>query len=113
LHAIDDQLVQRDLLLLLISLAWADHELAVEEINYVRDVAIDLGFEGPDLTEVDSWLTRLTPLPPPNMTRLAAHRDVALKAAARVITADGKVVADEAELLRQVAAMLAAGAKNN
>lgn len=80
------------------SFAWADLEIRPKERDLVRKLQKQLGLTAEEGKQVDGWL-QVPPAPedvdPAKIPR--EHRELFLRAAREMITADGDVDADEAE----------------
>lgn len=79
--------------------AWVDLEVRPQEREVVLDIAKQLGFEGKDLAEVRKWLEHAPPEFDPYEIPLS-HRQAFLEAFLEVATADGRIAAEESEMIR-------------
>ena len=91
---------------LLVQVAWADHVIAAEEINYILDFAGKADLDGVDIAAISEALHERAKLPPPDMGLLRAHSDEALKAVAELITIDNEIVKDEIATMNEIKALL-------
>jgi uncharacterized tellurite resistance protein B-like protein len=102
-----DPAVVEELLKLLVEVAWCDHELHPDEVAHIRGIAKKVLKSTERLAAVDAWLARDRRLPPPDLSVLRRNAEETMKASARVMTADRKIVEDEKEFARVLAEVLA------
>lgn len=95
-----------ELLKLLLQMAWADHELQPKEKEALLNLADALLPSDERLREVETWLEGGAPLPPPDLAQLRAHKEEVLLEAQRVILADGQLLPDELQSLRELDRLL-------
>ncbi|MGA9531430.1 MAG: TerB family tellurite resistance protein [Anaerolineales bacterium] len=95
----------------LIAAAWADHELALEEVNSLKDLLFTLrGLSAAQWAELDIYLH--APVGPQERQRLLAElqrqirteadRQLALKSLQEMVEADGSIPEEEAAVLEQI-----------
>ncbi len=92
---------------LLLQVVWGDGDLSPRERVAVRRTARTLKLREPQLAQVDRWLARQDPLPPPDLTMLRPRAGDVLRLVRAVAAIDG-VSADEAEMVQQIREALAA-----
>lgn len=95
---------------LLLQMAWSDDELDPEEREQIRMAATKWGVPPADLQMLMQRLDEGEPLPVPNLKLLRKKPEVAIAAARRLMLADGKIQAGEAEMLAQIKELLTASA---
>lgn len=86
--------------------AWSDLEIREEERRVIFDLATQLALPGADLAEVKDWLTT----PPPDFDPYDIpneHRQAFLEAFLEVVTADGRIHAEESETIRLLRELVA------
>ena len=101
------QRVHREILKLLIQVAWADGKVPAEEKNLILGLARE--FYDASTTEQEvltRWLRGEDPLPVPDVGFLRDHREAALTAVQTVILADGKVATVERSVLAEIRRLL-------
>ncbi|MCC6620580.1 MAG: TerB family tellurite resistance protein [Deltaproteobacteria bacterium] len=79
--------------------AWVDLEVRAAEREVVLDIARQMGLAGKDLDEVKGWLENAPPEFDPYEIPLQ-HRQAFLEAFLEVATADGRIAAEESEMIR-------------
>lgn len=95
---------------LLLQMAWSDDELDPNEREQIRMAATKWGVPPADLQMLMQRLDEGEPLPVPNLKLLRRKPEAAIAAARRLMLADGKIQAPEAEMLAQIKEMLTASA---
>ncbi|WP_428261947.1 TerB family tellurite resistance protein [Haliangium sp.] len=95
-----------EIIKLLLQVAWADDRIDDREVEQIWSVARSAGLDDEDGDRVRSWLARETPLPPPDLGFLRAHKDAALEAAQRMILLDNDIARGELLVLDQIRELL-------
>jgi uncharacterized tellurite resistance protein B-like protein len=103
---IDDPLVKIEVLKLMLQAAWADGEIHELESAAILGAAERLDLPAPDLDALAAHLRGTARLPPPNLGLLKLHKEEVLAVMASLFAADHKMVADEAEVLAEIEALL-------
>jgi uncharacterized tellurite resistance protein B-like protein len=93
---------------LLLQMAWSDDELDQAEREQVRAAATRWGVPPATLQILLERLDQGEPLPVPNLKLLRRKPEAAIAAARRLMLADGKIAAGEAEMLQQIKELLTA-----
>jgi uncharacterized tellurite resistance protein B-like protein len=100
------KLVASELVKLLMQVAWADHEVAVEEAEALLAYARRQGLAEDELGRLSAMLTGRSPLVPPNLGVLKPHRAEVLRAVKELLLSDLSVADEEEDILRQIAELL-------
>jgi uncharacterized tellurite resistance protein B-like protein len=95
-----------EILKLLLQVAWADDDIAPEEVDHILSLAEQANASEFDMELFRQCLRGDAALPAPDFALLRAHSDEVLSAAADLIASDDKVDADEAAVLRQIRELL-------
>jgi hypothetical protein len=98
--------LQLEIVKLLMQVAWADGEVAYQEMRHVLGWARDADLSEAQLSTIEACLRGDSKLPPPDLGLLRAHRDEALKAVEALIGSDEIVVEDEQDALAQIRELL-------
>ncbi len=96
-----------ELVKLLVQVAWADHELAQEEVTTIRHLARALDTSPAFRRDLEDWLRGQQKLPPPDLALLRQDRDRVMRLCTQVVIADAAIRVDENELLHDLHALLA------
>jgi uncharacterized tellurite resistance protein B-like protein len=91
---------------LLLQVAWADHEVAPEEAQAVRDYATAAGVGAAELALLEACLAGTERLPPPNLALLRERRVEVLRAVRLVLKSDSRIHAEEEALLDEIMQVL-------
>ena len=102
----EEERLNLEILKLLMQVAWADHDLAEDEVAHVAEVARGAGLGDKAVSILEERLRGEGKLPPPDLGFLRKHRETALAAAERLIHADSHVSDDEESLLEQIRELL-------
>jgi uncharacterized tellurite resistance protein B-like protein len=94
------------LVLLLVQVAWADHDVAPAEAEALLAFARRSGLAESDLTNLSAMLTGRAPLTPPNLGVLKARRTEVLRAVKDLLLSDLHLADEEEDVLGQIAALL-------
>ncbi len=103
----EQQRVQVETIKLLVQVAWADHEIAPEEVTFIIEAAKRAKVSAHDVATLGEWLDDRMTLPPPDLGFLRQHADEVITAVSLLITSDNRIVKDEVDALNQIRAMLA------
>lgn len=95
-----------ELVLLLIQVAWADHEIAPAETETLLKFARSQGLSETELTSLYDMLTGRAPLKPPNLGLLKPRRTEVLRAVKGLLLSDLELADEEEEVLGQLAGLL-------
>ncbi|MBK7861511.1 MAG: TerB family tellurite resistance protein [Archangiaceae bacterium] len=95
---------------LLLQMAWSDDALDPEEREHIRTAAVKWGVPDDELAVLMERLDQGQPLPVPNLKLLRQKPEAAIAAARRLMLADGKIQAGEADMLAQIKEMLTVSA---
>jgi uncharacterized tellurite resistance protein B-like protein len=87
---------------LLLQVAWADDELASEEVAAVRDFARQSGVGDADLSTLEDCLAGRARLPVPNLGLLKSQRTEVLRAVRKLLQSDSRINEDEERLLNEL-----------
>lgn len=91
----DSDRINLETLKLLVSVAWADHEIAHEESEHIFALVAQLGLGDEDANFLRRTLRDEGRLPAPDLTLLREHRDTVLAGVDALIAVDRKIVPDE------------------
>lgn len=91
---------------LLLQVAWADHEVAVQERDALIAFARRSGLQESDMAAVTAMVTGRAPLTPPDLSVLKPRRTEVLRAVKELLLIDLQVGEEEEEILSQIAALL-------
>ena len=95
-----------EIIKLLIQVAWADGEVAEDEVEHLRDRAREAGLGDKAVAMLDAFLGGERKLPAPDFGFLREHRDAALSAAEKMVRSDDEVRTSERELLAEIQILL-------
>jgi hypothetical protein len=95
-----------ELVLLLLQVAWADHDVAPAEAEALLIYARRSGLAERQLTSLQAMLTGRQPLVPPNLGLLKARRTEVLRAVKELLLSDLEVAEEEEDILNQISALL-------
>jgi uncharacterized tellurite resistance protein B-like protein len=87
---------------LLLQVAWADHELAGEEAQALRDFAEQSGVSEADRATLEACLAGTERLPMPNLGLLKEQRIEVLRAVRQLLKSDSRIHEEEAKLLDEL-----------
>jgi len=87
---------------LLLQVAWADHELAGEEAQALRDFAEKAGVSEADRATLEACLAGTEKLPLPNLGLLKEQRIEVLRAVRQLLKADSRIHEEEEKLLEEL-----------
>ncbi len=91
---------------LLLQVAWADDVVTPSEKDMIFGLARSWFVPEPELKVLMERLDQGQPLPQPNLKLLRTRPDDVLEAARGLVLSDGKVAAEESDMLKQIAEML-------
>jgi len=91
---------------LLLQVAWADDEVDPREKELIFGLARSWFVPEPELKVLMQRLDEGEPLPQPNLKMLRTRPDDVLEAARALVAADGKVAAEESEMIEQIQELL-------
>lgn len=91
---------------LLLQVAWADHELAGEEAQALRDFAAQSGVSEADRATLEACLAGSQRLPLPNLGLLKEQRIEVLRAVRQLLKSDARIHEEEEALLEELTAAL-------
>lgn len=100
--------LQAEILRLLLQVAWADDQVADEEVEHILGLARRAQASDEEVATLRACLRGEQTLPPPDLGFLRDHRDQALAAVQDLIAADDRVLPDEERVLAQIREMLQA-----
>jgi uncharacterized tellurite resistance protein B-like protein len=106
----EETIFHTEVVKLLLQVAWSDDDLDPGEREQIRMAATKWGVPPSDLQMLMQRLDEGEPLPVPNLKLLRRKPEAAIAAARRLMLADGKIQAGEAEMLAQIKEMLTATA---
>ena len=98
--------VSIETLKLLVSAAWADHDIAPEEVDYILMLARQTAASEQEVELLRRSLEDEARLPAPDMDLLRRHRQLTLQAVEQLIAIDHRIVADEVAMLEAVRKLL-------
>jgi len=98
--------IHREVIKLLVQLAWADREIAEEERLHILEIARTANFDDAELGSLEKALTDPTQLDAPDFDLLRRYRQEVKRAAAVLLRSDAKIAPDEAVMLDQIDEML-------
>lgn len=98
--------LELETLKLLISVAWADHEVSNEEAEYVLFLAQQNGVNASRLESLHCALANERRLPGVNLPLLRQHRTDVLRAVDQLIRVDERIVDDEIAVRRAIECLL-------
>jgi uncharacterized tellurite resistance protein B-like protein len=87
---------------LLLQVAWADHELAGEEAQALRDFAVQTGVSEADQATLEACLAGNERLPVPNLGLLKEQRIDVLRAVRQLLKSDARIHEEEEKLLEEL-----------
>ncbi len=91
---------------LLLQVAWADHEVAPEEADALRDLAKSSQVSEADVATLEACLAGQERLPIPNLGMLREQRIEVLRMVRQFLKADARVHEEEEALLEELTAAL-------
>ena len=91
---------------LLVQVAWADDDVAPEEIAALEAFAATLGLDAEQRGELDAALRGTGPLPPPNLGLLKARKVEVFRAVRQLLASDARIHEDEQALLAELTTIL-------
>jgi uncharacterized tellurite resistance protein B-like protein len=95
-----------ELVLLLLQVAWADHDVAPAEAEALLAYARRSGLQEAQLIGLHAMLTGRQPLVPPNLALLKPRRTDVLRAVKELLLSDLEVADEEEEILDQISGLL-------
>src|SRR5687768_15225991 len=95
-----------ELVLLLLQVAWADHDVTPAEAETLLAYARRSGLGESRLTKLRAMLTGREPLVPPNLGLLKPRRTEVLSAVKQLLLSDFEVAEEEKEILNQISELL-------
>jgi hypothetical protein len=95
-----------ELVKLLLQVAWADHEVAVEEQRALLAFARSQNLPEAELAALHAMLTGRAPLTPPNLGLLKQRKTEVLRAVKQLLLSDLQVAEEEEDILAQISALL-------
>lgn len=95
-----------ELVLLLLQVAWADHDVAPAEAEALMAYARRSGLPEQQLKNLHGMLTGRQPLVPPNLGILKQRRTEVLRAVKELLLSDLEVAEEEEEILNQISGLL-------
>ncbi|MCC6750152.1 MAG: TerB family tellurite resistance protein [Deltaproteobacteria bacterium] len=96
----------REVLKLLLQVAWADHRLQLVEAKLLGDQARRFGVAPEDERELREAVAGRAALPAPDLGYLRQHREAALRAVRELIVADAHVTDEEREIVAEIETIL-------
>lgn len=103
---LEQERLNLEIVKLLMQVAWADSELADEEVAHIAEVARSGGLGDKAVAAVESLLRGDSKLPPPDLGFLRKHADVALAAAERMVRSEDGASDDDAAIVEQIRQLL-------
>lgn len=97
---------EHELVKLLVQVAWADHEVAPEEVQRLLAFAEQGGLSEAERAALEAALSGKAPLSPPNLGLLRQRRTDTLRAVKQLLFSDQKLTQDEQDVFDQIAALL-------
>lgn len=91
---------------LLVGIAWADHDVSIQEMNYILTVAERAGVPEHDAETLRAALRDENQLPQPDLALLREHREDVLRTVDLLISIDDQIVDDERAARDAVARLL-------
>jgi hypothetical protein len=101
-----DKSLKLETVKLLVQVAWADHEITDEEINFILDFAGKADLDGQDVAAISEALHDRAKLPVPDLGLLRAHADSVLETVSNLIMIDNEIVKDEMATMKEIRALL-------
>jgi hypothetical protein len=98
--------IRIEALKLLVEVAWADHEIADAEADYLIGLAVQANASDAELDELRRSLADERRLTAPDLAVLRAHRDDVLRAIDDLIAIDDRIVRDEVAARAAIRALL-------
>ena len=102
----DDVKFNTEVVKLLLQVAWADDEVAAREKDMIFGLARSWFVPEPELKVLMQRLDQGQPLPQPNLKMLRERADDVMEAVRGLVLSDGKVAAQESEMIKQIEEML-------
>ena len=102
-----DKDLHREVIKLLVQVAWADREIAPEERDYIVGMAQGAQFDTEEIEELRLALEDPARLPAPDFEFLKRYKDDVRRAATVLIRMDRIVAPDEARMLEDIDRLLA------
>jgi uncharacterized tellurite resistance protein B-like protein len=91
---------------LLLQVAWADHEVASQEADALREFARRSELAPDELATLEACLAGEARLPAPNLALLKGRRVDVMRAVRELLKSDSRVHEDEESILDQLAQIL-------
>lgn len=91
---------------LLVGIAWADHDVSIEEMNYILTIAERAGVGEQETESLRAALRDENQLPQPDLELLRQHREDVLRTVDLLINIDDQIVDDERAARDAVARLL-------
>ncbi len=104
--SVDKEKLARELVILLLQVAWADGEIAEEERAHILDLADRAGLGAADRVAFEACLAGEAKLPAPDMGFLRQHAQAAMRAAEALVMADQEVDEGESTTLDELRELL-------
>ena len=95
-----------EIIKLLIQVAWADGEVADDEVEHLRERARAAGLGDKAIAMLDAFMGGERKLPAPDFGFLREHRDEALAAAEKMVISDEEVRTALREILAEIHILL-------
>src|SRR5258706_524600 len=95
-----------EIIKLLLQVAWADHEVASDEAQALRDFAKQSGVSEAELATLEACLSGQERLPVPNLGMLREQRIEVLRAVRQFLKSDARIKEEEEALLEELTAAL-------
>ena len=96
----------REIVRLLMQVAWADDEVSPQEVEHVLHLAREWTLSSEEIAEIRAGLHGEAVLAAPDLGLLKRHRDRVLEAVEGMIRADTVIADDEMDTLAQIRALL-------
>ncbi len=102
-----DKQISVETLKLLVAAAWADHEIAPEEVDYILMLARQTDVSDDVIEMLRRSFEDSGSLPAPDFALLRKHKQLAISAVKQLIAIDNRIVEDEIAMLEAVEKLLA------
>lgn len=101
-----DPRLNREIIHLLLQVAWADDEITETEVEHLIDRARRASLSDDEIADIRAYLAGDKALPMPDLGLLRAHKKKVLLAVGTMMGADGDIRGEEKELFDQIRDML-------
>lgn len=105
-HSMKPSDLHREVIKLLIQVAWADQEIADEEREHLLETGKASGMSDDELAEIEAALADPSSMTPPDFDLLKRFKQETKRAATVLVRIDGQVSAREVSLLASINELL-------